>query len=137
MKIWSVNTNQTNHGDEVAKLFLKQNRIILWYRDEKPNLKHIQKGDLVLAYHNELRVIAVGFALSERTTCDNFEKEEFVDVDWIWKNLENPIQLNNIQSENKVKMFNGSIFNWTENIDTKKLLSEIGIKKSLKMIEKR
>jgi hypothetical protein len=130
MKIWSVNTLQSKHGDFVAKSFLNQNRVILWWRENQTDFGHIKKGDLILAYHNEKRIIAVGFATSiKQFSCEN-EGEQFVDVDWIWKNLEKPIQLNDIQSENKVKMFNGSIFNWTENIDTFKLLSQIGKSKA-------
>ena len=123
MQVWSVNTNQSNTGDEFANWFLEQNRVILWERDGKSNLSEIRKGDLILVYHNQKRVIGVGFAISEREIVDS--REETLNVDWIFKNLDNPIKLDNIESK-KIGMFHGAIFNWTENIDTFKLLTEIG-----------
>ncbi len=135
MRIWSVNTNQSDLDDFGAELFLNQNRVVLWWREQfnATDLSILKTGDLILAYHNKRRIIGIGFALSEKKVppaCLDKEgkaMEEFVDIDWIFKGLNNPINLTDIELENsRVKMFNGSIFDWTENIDSFKLLAEIG-----------
>jgi len=134
MEIWSVNTNKKELGSLGSELVINQNRIILWHRKGKPSLSKISKGDLILSYNKKKTIVAVGYAVSERVSYDNspswvnVSKEEWVNVDWICTCISNPIKLDDIVS-NKITMFSGSIFKWTHNIDTFKLLTEIGKRK--------
>ena len=133
MKIFSVNTNISNFTDEKlgATIVTQQNRIVTWYKND---LNKISKGDLILSYNNKKTIIAVGYAISDLKSYDNEPNqsktdEQWVDVEWICKCISNPIKLNDIESNSKVGMFNGIIFNWTKHIDTFKLLVEIGKRK--------
>ena len=131
MNIWAVNTNKSNFDNEKgAMIVLNQNRIVTWYRDD---LKQISIGDSILSYNNNKKIIAVGYAISEvqkyTENGQNKTQENWIDVDFIWKSnkdLLNTIQLNDIETDNKVAMFNGIIFKWNKHIDTFKLLLEIG-----------
>ena len=134
MKIWSVNTNISSFkSDKGADIILNQNRVVTWYRDE---LKNINIGDLVLSYNNNKTIIAVGYAISDTKKYIEIHhdttQEQWIDIDWIWKckeDLSNPIKLENIESDIKVSMFLGTSFNWTKNINSFKLLEEIGKRK--------
>lgn len=93
MRVYLVNSNLT-YCSECWKYMLRQNRVIVW--DIPPSmtrynqLKVIKKGDLVLLYHKDNRIIATCFAAND---CQEHElgfmmdREWWVDVNWIWKSV--------------------------------------------------
>ena len=114
-----------------------QNRVILWeYHKLKPNLSIINKGDLVLSFNKKKTIIAVGYAISESKTykLDSWQdksKEQWVDINWIWKckkDLSDAIKTDLILKDTKNFMYSGTVLNWTNSVDSVKLLTEIGKK---------
>ena len=89
MNTYLVNTNSkpSNGNPNGFKYMLWQNRVMTYYRrQDQTKVDLISKGDLVLLYHNDNRIIAVGFAVSDVQTND-FEDikyvEHFVNVNWM------------------------------------------------------
>ena len=86
MKILCVKDNIT-HCDRCYKDMLLSNKISAYY-DAISQLEQIKQGDLILLYHKDWKVIAVGFAISNVLTNDmlkNNDRESFVYVNWIYK----------------------------------------------------
>ena len=92
MKVYYVNTNKSN-CKKCYEMMLNQNRVISWYNTQ---LQNIKKGDLILLYHNDKGFIGVGFAITKMKDSYECENEHFVEVKWILKTFDNPIQANNI-----------------------------------------
>jgi hypothetical protein len=142
MKIWCVNTNIAKFSKGVmgnkyiaANIVVTQNRVVAWdYKRLTPNLSVIDQGDLVLSYNESKSIIGVGFAISN---AQNFEvgsffdktSEQWIDIDWIWKDIENPIRTDSIVKSGKELIYHGIVLPWTNGIDTNKLLLEIGKRK--------
>lgn len=125
MKIWSVNTFSTEKGDKVVREFFNDNLIYIWQKENKKRtLKNINQCDWILAYHNKKQIVGVGIATAKSAIDE--DTKEWINVNWLCQNLDNPIHLADIESDKKVSMFREAVFNWTENISMKKLLTEIG-----------
>ncbi|WP_298190268.1 hypothetical protein [uncultured Pseudomonas sp.] len=132
MKAWLVNTNSKddNGNPNAYKYMLRQSKAAAFY-DKAETIDKIAKGDLVLLYHNQNRVIAVG-AVLERFKGHDFAEldkiEHWVDVNWLWKSDfdKNHEPLNFIDRNTLgITMVNGTVVNITDQIDYKKLLAEI------------
>jgi len=104
MKIICVKDNIT-YCDRCYKDMLLSNKISAYY-DAISQLEQIKQGDLILLYHKNWKVIAVGFAISNVLTNDMLKDndiESFVYVNWIFKandNLENAIDYRVIANGN-------------------------------------
>ena len=136
MNVYLVNTNSklSNHNPNGYSYMLWQNRVMTYYRNSsQTQVDLISKGDLILLYHNENRIIAVGVAVSGVQTND-FEDigyvEHFVNVNWIWKALFNGSMPQNSINRNDIgiTMVNGAVVNVTSQINFKALLENIASK---------
>lgn len=133
MNVYLVNTNSklSNHNPNGYSYMLWQNRVMTYYRNSsQTQVDLISKGDLILLYHNENRIIAVGFAVSGVQTNDYEDigyVEHFVNVNWIWKALFNGnIPQNSInRNDIGITMVNGAVVNVTNQINFKALLENI------------
>lgn len=99
MQVISVKDNITN-CDTCYKDMLRSNKVSAYY-DAIKQLEQIKFGDLILLYHKDWKVIAVGFSISDTLTNDMLDEdiESFVYVNWIFKandDLENAIDYRKI-----------------------------------------
>ena len=85
MKVICVKDNIL-HCKRCYKDMLISNKISVYYEAIK-QLKQVSFGDLILLYHNDWKVIAVGFAISDILTNDMLKDdiESFIYVNWIFK----------------------------------------------------
>lgn len=88
MKAWLVNSNKKpeNNGSHCFEYMIRQNKVAAYY-EAKTQIDQIHAQDLVLLYHKQCGVIAVGFIVKEFTQPD-YELgkiEHWADVNWIWK----------------------------------------------------
>lgn len=94
MEAWLVNTNSNKkNGNPNAFKFMLRQRKVPVYVTRKEGIAPMTAGDLVLLYHNDNMIIAVGFAL--RKPFDDFDHfdvpdtthnvERWIDVNWIWQ----------------------------------------------------
>jgi predicted Mrr-cat superfamily restriction endonuclease len=132
MKTWLVNTNikQNNNNPKGFQYMLRQNKVSAYY-DRATTVDKINVNDLVLLYHNDNRIIAVGAVVNNSEGHDYKDLdtiEHWVDVNWLWKdnfdeskNPINPINRNVIG----IKMVNNTVVNITDQVDYKKLFEEI------------
>ena len=135
MTCWLVNSNSKskNNNPNGFKYMIRQNMVAAYYEVNR-SVDKIKKGDIVLLYHNENRIIAVGCVVHEFKQHDYEEisdVEHRVDVNWIWKSKFNeksePIDYIN-RHDLGISMVNGTVINVTNQVDYKKLLGEIAIK---------
>ncbi len=141
MRAWLVNTNTKSGRPEEKrdnpngfKYMLRHNKAAGYY-PSKPQLDRIQIGDLVLLYHNENRVIAIGCVVSppqEHDYEDIAIAETWVDVNWLWKadfnklDPTNPINRHNIGLGSFAGIeFRVTVLEVTNHLDYKALFSEI------------
>ncbi len=135
MKAWLVNTNSkdANGNPRGFEYMLRQSKAAAYY-GRACEVDKIDKGDLVLLYHNDNRIIAVGCVVKSYDGHD-FEDmhdiEHWVDTNWIWKasfdnqlNPLNPIDRRSLS----INMVNGTVVNITNQINYQKLLEEIASK---------
>ncbi len=135
MKTWLVNTNTKgeNGNPNGFKYMLRQNKASAYY-DRASEVDKIKKSDLVLLYHNDNRIIAVGAVVTPYEGHD-FEDlneiEHWVDVNWLWnasfdKDFEptNPINRNKLG----ITMVGKTVVNVTDQINYKILFEEIAMK---------
>ncbi len=132
MKIWLVNSNsnEENGNPNGFLIMLRQNKVATYYQ-RADDVRNIENGDLILLYHNNNRVIAVGFAVqnSKHDFVDIANIERWVDVNWIWKSKFNESfePIDSIDRKDlKFTTVRRAVNNITEEIDTKSLLIEIG-----------
>ena len=137
MKAWLVNSNsnEDNGNPNGYRYMLQQNRVIAYY-DRRAEINKIQNSDLVLLYHNQTGIIAVGYALkSETHDFEDIRKvEQWVNVNWIWKDkfntienkFENPINRKTLGIENVF----GTVIE-INNLESFNLLNELGKRQSL------
>ncbi len=131
MKSWLVNTNSKakNGNPNGYKYMLRQNKAATNY-DKSSSVDKISKGDLVLLYHNENRIIAVGAVIKESEEHDfsDMNIEHWVDLNWLWKadfnNNEQPINSIN-RNDLNITMVNNSVVNITSQINYENLFQEI------------
>lgn len=130
MKTWIVNSNtkSSNNNPNGFLYMLRQNKVSAFY-DRAKTIDKISKEDLVLLYHNENRVIAVGAVVNspEVHDYDDLSVEHWVDVNWLWKD-----KFNNNQPENpidrktlNISMVNNTVVNVTEQVDYRRLIEEV------------
>lgn len=132
MKVWIVNTNtkSENGNPNAFKYMLRQNRAAAFY-DRAQEIDKIEKGDVVLLYHNDNRIIAVGAVVVpfEGHDFGDIEKvEHWVDVNWLWMADFNSdyIPINSINRHSLgITMVNGTVVNVTDQINYRELLSQI------------
>lgn len=132
MKTWLVNTNtrDENGNPNAYKYMLRQNKAAAFY-DRAPAIDQIDRGDLVLLYHNQNRIIAVGTVVTpfEGHDFQELEKvEHWVDVNWLWKaDFDSKFEPVNAINRNSlgIKMVNGTVVNVTEQVDYKELFVQI------------
>jgi len=137
MKAWIVNTNtrESSANPNAFKYMLRQNKAAAYY-GRRDAVDKIDRGDLVLLYHNDNRVIAVGAVVNPFEGHDyaDFEAlEHWVDVNWLWKAAfdENDKPINFIdRNDLGITMVNGTAVNVTGQIDYKALFSEIASKQT-------
>ena len=108
---------------------LRQNKVSAYY-ERATRVDKINVNDLVLLYHNNNRIIAVGAVVNDSEGHDfkDLDIEHWVDVNWLWKdnfdkskNPINPIIRNDIG----ITMVNNTVVNITDQVDYKKLFEEI------------
>ena len=133
MKVYVVNSNvnPSNKCPNCFQYMLRQNRVITYY-DRANQVNGIQAGDLVLLYHNDNRVIAVGFAVKdheEHNYSHIASHEHWVDVNWLWKtvlnknyNPVNPIDRNSVG----FNIPRRTVEDVTKQINLSNLLEEMG-----------
>jgi hypothetical protein len=138
MKAWLVNSNSNpaNLGKHCFEYMIRHNKVAAYYTGYNTQIDLINKGDLVLLYHNQNRIIAVGFVVKGFAGHD-YQKdmgtanEHWADVNWIWKasfdtqlNPVNPI----IRTDVDITMVGKTVVNITDQLDYKRLLEEIAKK---------
>jgi predicted Mrr-cat superfamily restriction endonuclease len=138
MKTWLVNSN--SNRDPAHIFMLRQNKAAAFY-ECADKVDQISKGDLVLLYHNNNRIIAVGCVVAPPNkgheifgTAMNSE-EHSVDVNWLWKTTldpktgeptSSPINRHDIgKVSGGIDMVRKTVVDVTEKVDYQKLLSEI------------
>ncbi len=136
MKVWLVNTNSSddNGNPNGFKFMIRHNKVAAFY-DKRTKVDKIEKGDLVLLYHNDNRIIAVGFAIDGPN--HDFEDlelvEHWVDVNWFWKASFNK-KFEPINSIDRnlvgITMVNNTVVNITGQIKLRELLKSIGDRQS-------
>jgi predicted Mrr-cat superfamily restriction endonuclease len=132
MKTWLVNTNSKDENDNpnAYKYMLRQSKAAAFY-SKAATIDKIAKGDLVLLYHNQNRIIAVGAVVEPfqgHDFSDISDVEHWVDVNWLWTStLDQDFEPINFIDRNtlKITMVNGTVVNVTDQVDYKLLLSEI------------
>ena len=132
MKIWLINTNNNadNSNPNGFKTMLRQNKVAAYY-NRKETIDRIEPQDMVLLYHNQNRVIAVGFVVNdeEHDFSDMGDIEHFVSVNWCWKaNFDNEFEpTNSIDRETiEITSFRNTVINITNQVNCRVLLQEIG-----------
>lgn len=132
MNVWLVNSNskEDNENPHGYQYMLRHSKASAYY-DRRNEINKISPNDLVLLYHNENRVIAVGFALNrnDHDFEDISEVENWIDVNWFWKsNFNNDNIPTNFINRNTlgITMVNGTVINITNQINYQELLKEIG-----------
>lgn len=137
MKTWLVNTNTKgeNGNPNGFKYMLRQNKASAYY-NRASEVDKIKKNDLVLLYHNDNRIIAVGAVVNHYEGHD-FEDlneiEHWVDVNWLWKaNFDISFEPTNSIDRNKlgITMVGKTVVNVTSQVDYKVLLEEIAMKQN-------
>ncbi|MEI6746676.1 MAG: hypothetical protein WCL34_12005 [Methylococcaceae bacterium] len=88
MKAWLVNTNVGNN-EECVEYMIRHNKVAAYYNPANSKIDRIEKDDLVLLYHNQSRIVAVGCVVKKFVPhvfqqCMN-DIEHWADVNWIWK----------------------------------------------------
>ncbi len=135
MKAWLVNSNskEENKGPHCFEYMIRHNKVAAYYDPFNKQIDQIKTGDLVLLYHNENRIIAVGCVAKEFRGHDyqthmKPADEHWVDVNWIWKvafddqlNPVNPI----IRTDVGIKMVGKTVVNITVPLDYRALWEEI------------
>ncbi len=136
MKTFLVNsnTNPSCKGPHCFEYMIRHNKVCAYYRTFNTQIDIILKGDLVLLYHNDNRIIAVGFVVKSFRPHDyqtdmGIADEHWADVNWIWiasfddqLNPVNPI----IRTDLDIKMVNRTVVNITDQLDYRSLFEEIG-----------
>ena len=138
MKAWLVNSNSNpnNKAPHCFEYMLRHNKVAAYYDDWNKQIDDIARGDLVLLYHNDNRIIAVGcvtkgYEPHDFQQCMN-DIEHWADVNWIWKasfseknGIFNPLNPIIRTEELGIPMVNGTVINISNSLNHKLLLEEI------------
>lgn len=132
MKAWLVNTNISN-DDHCFEYMIRHNKVAAYFDGWNTQIDPIKKEDLVLLYHNENRIIAVGCVVKGFEPHDHQKQmgdvEHWADVNWLWKALfDDKLEpLNPIlrTDELNIPMVNGAVINITAKLNYRLLLEEI------------
>ena len=133
MKTWLVNTNSKdeNGNPNAYKYMLRQNKAAAFY-GKAGAVDKISKGDVVMLYHNDNRIIAVGCVVAPFEGHDFGHAvdsiEHWVDVNWLWKaSLDSQSNPTSHIDRNVIgiRMVNNTVVNITDQVDYKILLSEV------------
>lgn len=114
---------------------LRQSKAATFYGNAK-DIDKIEKADLILLYHNNNRVIAVGSVVTPYQGHDfkDMDKiEHWVDVNWLWKATfdENYKPLNSInRNDLEITMVNGAVVNITDQLNYNKLFEQISLRQT-------
>lgn len=135
MDTWLVNTNikEDNRNPNGFKYMLRHNKAAAYY-DRASEVDRIKKGDTVLLYHNDNRIIAVGAVLygyEGHDYNDLNEIEHWVDVNWLWKaSFDDDFKPTNAINRNKIgiTMVGKTVVKVTDQVDYKILFEEIAMK---------
>ena len=138
MKTWLVNTNtkRDNHNPNAFRYMLRQNKAAAYY-DRAHTIDKIAAGDLVLLYHNDNRVIAVGCVVSGFEGHDFTDValvEHWVDVNWLWAaNFDADMIPTNAIDRNTlgITMVNNTVVNVSDQVDYRVLMQEIASRQRL------
>ncbi|CAG35132.1 hypothetical protein [Desulfotalea psychrophila] len=132
MKTWLVNTNSKdkNGNPNAFKYMLRQNKAAAFY-GKASEVDKIEKGDLVLLYHNKNRIISVGAVVTPYEGHDfsaMAKIEHWVDVNWLWKaDFDSDFKPTNSINRNDIgiTMVNGTVVNVSSQVSYKKLFAAI------------
>ncbi len=124
MKIFCVNTNKKFAGEGWRKRFYYENRVFTCCL-KNVDLDSIEQGDIVLAYHNDKRIVGVGVAV-EKYSKDECEEIKYLPVKWLWYSLDE--EFINVEEIGDISMFNRTVINWTDSIYKEKLLEKLSEK---------
>lgn len=131
MKAWLVNTNVGNQN--CIEYMIRHNKVAAYYPDTNTQIDGIKENDLVLLYHNDNRIVAVGCVV-KRFVGHVYQKdmgdiEHWTDVNWIWKasfdKELNPTNFITRTSKLGIPMVGRTVVNITDHLDYKLLLEEI------------
>ncbi|MEI6645310.1 MAG: hypothetical protein WCP12_04670 [bacterium] len=135
MKAWLINSNSKteNKGTHCFEYMIRHSKVSAYYDGFNNQIDIIEKGDLVLLYHNKNRIIAVGFVVKKCTPHDyqhdmGSVDEHWADVNWIWKvTFDNDLTPLNpiIRTNVDITMVNKTVVNITDQLDYKGLLEEM------------
>ncbi len=115
---------------------IRHNKVAAYYNPANSKIDKIEKGDLVLLYHNDNQIVAVGCVVKEFVRhvfqqCMN-DIEHWADVNWIWKasfseknGIFNPLNPIPRTDELGIPMVNGTVINISNSLNHKTLLEEI------------
>ena len=137
MRAWLVNTNTKpeNGNPNGFKHMLRHNKAAGYY-DAGSQLNGIQIGDVVMLYHNQNRIVAIGCVVSQPQQYD-FEDiahfETWVDANWLWKaDFNQNDQTNNFIDRRNIGLgvlagieLARTVIEVTNHLDYKALLAEI------------
>ncbi|MEI6707877.1 MAG: hypothetical protein WCK96_12165 [Methylococcales bacterium] len=137
MNVYLVNSN-TSNSTHCFEYMIRHNKVAAYFDDgNKQNwnkqIDPLKTGDLVLLYHNDNRIIAVGFVVKgfdpHDYQQDMGDVEHWADVNWIWKAIFDD-QLNPVNSiirtnELKIPMVNGTVIP-IKDLNYRLLMEEIG-----------
>jgi hypothetical protein len=135
MKAWLVNSNWSQQ-DHCFEYMIRHNKVAA-YGDAKMQIKPIEEDDLVLLYHNENRIIAVGCVVKgfepydHQTALGDFEY--WADVNWLWKaffvrddqNQLKPVNPIMRTDELNIPMVGKTVVNITDQLNYRLLWEEI------------
>ena len=130
MRIYCVNTNKKYHNKRWRERFFYENRVFTCCLKQL-DLDLIEQGDLILAYHNDKRVVGVGVALEKGRQEDNCKDIKTLAVKWLWYSL-NKKEYINLDSIGNPSFFNATVIDWTKDIDKVELFKILAEKISKK-----
>ncbi|MEI6747443.1 MAG: hypothetical protein WCL34_15885 [Methylococcaceae bacterium] len=131
MKAWLVNTNSNpkNKGSHCFEYMIRHNKVAAYYGNNE-QIDAIKKNDLILLYHNQNRIIAIGCVVEEFKQPDYQlgKIEHWADVNWLWKASfdKNLKPTNSINRKNVgITKYRNTVEDITKQLNYKLLFEEI------------
>ena len=121
MNIYLVNTNNNPaNGNPNGYKYMLREGFVATYYGNKTDIDVVRPGDMVLLYHNDNRIIAVGFVLSGVNPRDFWPEEHFAHVKWVWKvNFNESFAPLNPIMRDEIHLSTGDVRRAVENISSK------------------